>query len=87
MYVFGESQRLGAAYGLSVTGTMAITGIMMTWIFYLKGKILKGIVSLLMTFIDIAFFISNTYKIPHGGYWSIIIASIPLSIILIYMAH
>ncbi len=86
MYIFKESELLGAAYGLSVTGTMTITGIMMTWIFYLKGKILKGIVSLLLTFIDIAFFLSNTYKIPHGGYWSIIIASIPLSIILIYMA-
>ncbi|MEB2309894.1 MAG: KUP/HAK/KT family potassium transporter [Candidatus Brocadiaceae bacterium] len=84
MLVFKESHRLGAAYGMAVTGTMVITGIMMTWIFYLKGNILKGIASLLVTFIDIAFLISNTYKIPAGGYWSIIIASIPLSIIIIY---
>ena len=84
IFVFKESHRLGAAYGLAVTGTMVITGIMMTWIFYLRGKILKGIVSLLVTLVDIAFLLSNIYKIPVGGYWSIIIASIPLIIIIIY---
>ena len=84
MYIFKESQRIGAAYGLSVSGTMTITGIMMTWIFYLRGKILKCIFSGIITFVDIAFLLSNMYKIPIGGYWSIIIASVPLCIILIY---
>ena len=36
MVEFQESHRLAAAYGLAVTGTMTLTGIMMTWIFYLK---------------------------------------------------
>jgi KUP system potassium uptake protein len=30
------------------------------------------------------YFISNTYKIPHGGYWSIILASIPFLTIMLY---
>ncbi|MEW6410156.1 MAG: KUP/HAK/KT family potassium transporter [Nitrospirota bacterium] len=84
MFEFKESHRLAAAYGLAVTGTMALTGIMMTGIFYLKGKIFKAIISLFVTFVDITFLLSNSYKIPHGGYWSIIIALIPLSIIILY---
>ncbi|MCL5062824.1 MAG: KUP/HAK/KT family potassium transporter [Nitrospirae bacterium] len=84
MFEFRESNRLAAAYGLAVTGTMALTGIMMTWIFYLKNKAFHAAVSLLVTFVDIAYLLSNTYKIPHGGYWSIIIAAIPFSIIMIY---
>src|SRR4030066_1557836 len=84
MFEFRESQRLAAAYGVAVTGTMTFTGFMMTWIFYLRGKITLALVSVLVTLVDIVFFISNIYKIPHGGYWSIIIALIPLSTILIY---
>ncbi len=86
MVKFKESYRLGAAYSLSVAGPMVITGIIMTWIFYLKGKILQGAISFLVTFADIAFLLSNIYKIPIGGYWSIIIASVPLSMIIIYTA-
>jgi KUP system potassium uptake protein len=84
MFEFRESQRLAAAYGFAVTGTMTFTGIMMTWIFYLRGKMIMALISLLVTFVDIVFFLSNTYKIPHGGYWSLIIASIPFLIIMIY---
>lgn len=84
MFEFKESHRLAAAYGLAVTGTMTLTGIMMTWIFYLRGKVFQVLLSLFVTIIDIIFLLSNCYKIPHGGYWSIIIASIPLCIIIIY---
>ncbi len=86
MFLFKESNRLAAAYGLAVTGTMTLTGIMMTSIFYLRGEKFKTIIALLVTAVDFAFLISNTYKIPHGGYWSLIIAAIPLSIIMIYTA-
>jgi KUP system potassium uptake protein len=84
MYEFRESHRLAAAYGLAVTGTMTLTGVMMTWIFHLRGKKLYTIISLLVTCVDIIFLLSNSYKIPHGGYWSIIIALIPLCIIMVY---
>jgi KUP system potassium uptake protein len=84
MYEFKESHRLAAAYGLAVTGTMTFTGIMMTWIFYLKKKLMLSFISLLVTFVDILYLTANLYKIPHGGYWSLILASIPLLIILLY---
>ncbi|MBI5676285.1 MAG: KUP/HAK/KT family potassium transporter [Nitrospirae bacterium] len=84
MLEFGASHRLAAAYGLAVTGTMTITGIMMSWIFYLKKKPLYLMLSLLVTCVDILYLSANFYKIPHGGYWSLILATIPLSMILIY---
>lgn len=84
MFIFKQSYLLAEAYGLAVTGTMTLTGIMMTWIFYLKGNRLKTILSLLVTFVDMAFLLSSLHKIPFGGYWSIILAIIPFSIIMIY---
>jgi KUP system potassium uptake protein len=84
MFEFKESQRLAAAYGFAVTGTMTFTGTMMAWIFYLRGKLMMALISLLVTLVDLVFFLSNTYKIPHGGYWSIIIAFIPFLVIMTY---
>jgi KUP system potassium uptake protein len=84
MFEFRESHRLAAAYGFAVTGTMTFTGLMMTWIFYLRGKITLAFVSIIVTFVDIVFFLSNIYKIPHGGYWSIIVASFPFCLIMVY---
>jgi KUP system potassium uptake protein len=84
MFEFRESSRLAAAYGLAVTGTMTITGIMMTWIFYLKNMPIKAGISIFVTIVDLIYLLSNMHKIPHGGYWSIIIALIPLCIIMIY---
>ena len=84
MLEFKESSRLAAAYGLAVTGTMTLTGLLMTAIFYIKKKKILAVASLLVTFVDLAYLCSNFYKIPHGGYWSLIIASIPFSIIILY---
>ncbi|KKH49482.1 potassium transporter Kup [Methanosarcina sp. 1.H.T.1A.1] len=84
IFVFKESSKLAAAYGLAVTGTMTITGMLMTSIFYHKKQTSKVIISLFITFIDIVFLLSNTYKIPHGGYWSVIIAAVVFALIVIY---
>jgi KUP system potassium uptake protein len=85
MIVFEQSHRLAAAYGLAVTGTMTLTGILMTFIFYKKKRKLLVFASVLITFVDIAYLVSNFYKIPHGGYWSLIIASMPFGIIILYI--
>jgi len=84
MVNFGESSRLAAAYGLAVTGTMTLTGILMTWIFYLKKKRMLACAALMVTFFDIAYLIANFYKIPHGGYWSLLLAMIPFLLIVLY---
>lgn len=84
MFEFQESSRLAAAYGLAVTGTMSLTGIIMTWIFHKKKQPLLAFISLLVTFVDMVYLGANFYKIPHGGYWSLIIASIPFGMIILY---
>jgi KUP system potassium uptake protein len=81
---FGASSKLAVAYGLAVTGTMVITGIMMVWIFSKRGNTFKAMTSFLVTLIAFVYLLSNTTKIPHGGYWSLIIASVPLAVILLY---
>ncbi len=84
MVEFRESSRLAAAYGLAVSGTMAITGIIMTAIFAFRHQGLRASVAVLVTTADLVFLLSNTYKIPHGGYWSIIIAALPFALILLF---
>jgi len=82
---FRESLSLAAAYGLAVAATMVITGTMMTCIFAFRKSRFKQILAAMLTVVNITFFISTLFKIPQGGYWSLIIASIPLAIILIYV--
>ncbi|MEW6409137.1 MAG: KUP/HAK/KT family potassium transporter [Nitrospirota bacterium] len=84
MYEFKESHRLAAAYGLAVTGTMTLTGIMMTWIFYLRKKLMLSVISFFVTFADVVYLSANSYKIPHGGYWSLILALLPFLMIMLY---
>ncbi len=84
MFLFKQSEYLAEAYGLAVTGTMTLTGILMTWIFYLKNKKFITIISFLVTIVDMTFLLSSIHKIPYGGYWSIVLALIPFGIIVIY---
>ncbi len=84
MVEFKESSRLAAAYGLAVTGTMTLTGIMMIWIFSLKRQPLYVAIGVVVTGIDMMYLGANFTKIPHGGYWSLIIAAIPLATIVLF---
>ena len=75
--LFRDTTGLGAAYGIAVTGTMAITSIL----FYVVARSRWGwgmatIGSLTAAFlvIDVAFLAGNMIKIPHGGWIPIAIA-------------
>ena len=83
--IFRSSNNLTHAYGLAVCGTMVITAILVTWILLLRGQIIKSLMALLILGITAAFLIANFSKIPDGGYWSLVIASIPFCLILIYV--
>jgi len=83
--IFKTSSNLTHAYGLAVSGTMAITSIMIIWILVLRGDILKTLIALGVLCVNLVFLLANFHKIPYGGYWSLIIAAIPLAIILIYV--
>jgi KUP system potassium uptake protein len=85
MFEFRTSENLASAYGLAVSGSMMISAIMMTIIFLHQHKPVGMILSGALIIIDGLFFISTLFKIPHGAFWSFIIAAIPLIIIVTYI--
>ena len=76
---FGSSAKLASAYGIAVTGTLAIDTILF---FVVVRKmwhkpawlVAAGLVSFL--FVDLAFFSANLRKIVHGGWFPLTIAAI-----------
>lgn len=81
---FQDSSRLASAYGIAVTGTFVITGLLVAilarnrWGLSLWIVIPAAAVSLL---IDGAFFISNLTKFMHGGWFPLVIAVIIVAIL------
>lgn len=81
IFSFKKSENIAAAYGLAVTATMTISSMFMIWIFKLHKNYKRMLVSALVFVVDLIFLFSVFDKIPHGGYWSIIIALVPFFII------
>jgi KUP system potassium uptake protein len=73
---FGKSERLASAYGIAVTGTMALTSIVYyvvmrhTWGWSRSFAI--GLLLLFLSF-DVPFFAANTVKILDGGWVPVLI--------------
>ncbi len=85
MLLFRESANLASAYGLAVTGDMALTGILITIIFLLRHRYGHATLAWGITLLAFLFFGASLSKVPTGGYWSLVLAAIPLSVILIYL--
>ncbi len=83
--LFKESSNLASAYGFAVTATFNITITLISTILFLKKKYFHCLFALLLMLIDVSFLIAVFSKLPTGAYWSIIIATIPLSLILLYV--
>jgi KUP system potassium uptake protein len=78
---FGTSERLAAAYGIAVTGTMAITSVAF-------GQVMRkhwnrpawqayGLMAVMLA-VDLPLFFSNLHKIEDGGAFPLIVASLLL---------
>ncbi len=85
MVSFGSSENLASAYGLAVAGDMTISAFMLLLIFVLLKDPLKSFISLLLIIIDLTFFLACLTKLPHGAYWSFILAVIPFIIIMVFL--
>lgn len=85
MFEFRSSENLASAYGLAVSGSMLISAIMMAIIFLHKHRPVEMILSMVLIIVDGLFFISTLFKIPHGAFWSFLIAAIPLIIIVTFI--
>jgi KUP system potassium uptake protein len=74
---FGSSQRLASAYGIAVTGTLAIDTILFFVVVrYLWRKplwLVLGGAALFLT-VDLTFFSANLTKVVHGGWFPLSIA-------------
>lgn len=73
---FGSSTSLAAAYGIAVTATMAITTLLF-FVFVRKrwgwSTIRALAVCLPFAVLDLGFFGANVFKIPHGGWFPIVV--------------
>jgi KUP system potassium uptake protein len=83
--LFKESANLASAYGFAVTGTFNITITLISTIFFLRKKYFYFAITLLLMCIDLSFLIAAFSKLHTGAYWSIIIASIPFALIILYL--
>ena len=73
---FGESTRLAAAYGISVSGTMIITTLMLAVLIFQVWKWNRVLATLtigLFLAVDGIFFASNITKIADGGWFPLLI--------------
>jgi KUP system potassium uptake protein len=81
---FRSSTNLAAAYGIAVTGTMAIDTILAFVVVYSLWKwnpYASGLVALLFLTVDMAFFGANSIKIPEGGWFPLLIGAIVFTLL------
>jgi KUP system potassium uptake protein len=75
---FQSSGNLAAAYGISVTGAMAIdavlAGIVAAWR-WRWGAVAVGVFGVFLL-LDLAYFTANALKIPSGGWFPLMIAAV-----------
>ena len=85
MIGFGSSTALASAYGIAVTGTLAID----TILFFVVVRTLwrkplwmaiAGAAAFL--FVDLAFFAANLTKVFHGGWFPLLIALIVFTVLI-----
>ncbi len=82
--IFRNSSNMEAAYGLSISITMLMTTLLV--IYYLHkikiSKIIIGLFAVSYLIIEGAFLIANAHKFPHGGWFTIVAASLLSGIML-----
>jgi KUP system potassium uptake protein len=82
---FGSSQALASAYGIAVTGTLAIDTVLFFVVVRTLWKkplwmVLSGAAAFLV--VDLAFFAANVPKIAHGGWFPLAIALIVFTVLI-----
>ncbi len=81
---FGSSERLASAYGIAVTGTLAIDTLLFSFVVHALWHrplsiTIAGAVAFLI--VDLTFFAANLTKVLHGGWFPLAIALCVFSIL------
>jgi KUP system potassium uptake protein len=76
---FGTAERLAHAYGVAVTGTLAIDTILFFFVVRVVWKrplwmVVAGTAAFLT--VDLAFFAANVPKVLHGGWFPLVVAAV-----------
>jgi KUP system potassium uptake protein len=76
---FRTSSNLAAAYGIAVTATMFVTTLLFAQVARSRwgwSSLRTGVVVMPLLAIDLAFFGANIAKIPHGGWFPLVVAAV-----------
>ncbi len=84
---FRESANMDAAYGLAITVTMISTTVLLTYWLYTRHtpRIIVWLVFVVYLSIEFSFLIANLSKFPHGGFVSLIIGGLLLSVMYVWI--
>jgi KUP system potassium uptake protein len=85
---FKESSNMEAAFGLSVTLTMLMTTILLSVYLYTQRVhvIIVALLFLTFSWIEVTFLVANLSKFAHGGWLSLLIGLVLISIMYIWYA-
>ncbi len=85
---FRESSNMEAAFGLSVTLTMLTTTVLLSYYLYTKRypKIFTFAVLIIYLWIEITFLVANMKKFAHGGWLTMLIGLLLITIMYIWQA-
>ncbi|MCW3104993.1 MAG: potassium transporter [Bacteroidetes bacterium] len=83
---FKESSNMEAAYGMSIIITMIMTTLLLINYLFLKRYPPLLVYTLLVVylFIEFSFLIANLSKFPHGGWVTLLIASVIISVMTVW---
>jgi KUP system potassium uptake protein len=82
---FGSSQSLASAYGIAVTGTLAIDTILffvVVRMLWRKPTWLTALGAVFFLTVDLAFFGANLPKVVHGGWFPLTIALVVFTVLI-----
>jgi KUP system potassium uptake protein len=82
---FGSSQNLASAYGIAVTGTLAIDTVLffvVVRMLWRKPAWLTALGAAFFLTIDLAFFAANVPKVVHGGWFPLTIALVVFTVLI-----
>src|SRR4051812_29523227 len=82
---FGSSSALASAYGIAVTGTLAIDTILffvVVRMLWRKPRWLVAVGAVVFLTGDLAFFAANLPKVAHGGWFPLTVAAIVFTILI-----